>query len=56
MILKEVYTTKPDNNGFGLLSCKEIIEDFHKGKIWYETVPGKGTIFHIQLQRFPSPT
>ncbi len=53
-IFKEVYTSKTDSNGFGLLSCKEIIEDFHKGKIWYETVPEKGSIFHIQLQRFPT--
>lgn len=55
-IFKEVYTSKSESNGFGLLSCKEIIEDFHKGKIWYETVPGKGTIFHFQLQRFPAPS
>jgi len=55
-IFKEVYSSKSDSNGFGLLSCKEIIEDFHKGKIWYETVPGQGTIFHFQLQRFPVPS
>jgi len=48
-LFQEDLTTKPDGNGFGLLSCKEIVEDYHNGRIWFETEPGKGTIFHFTL-------
>jgi signal transduction histidine kinase len=47
--LKETYTTKPDGNGFGLMSCKEIIEDLHQGKIFFESEEGKGTTFHFTI-------
>jgi signal transduction histidine kinase len=48
-LLKETYTTKPDGNGFGLMSCKEIIEDLHQGKIFFESEVGKGTTFHFTI-------
>jgi len=48
-LLKTRYTTKTDGNGFGLLSCKEIIEDFHDGKFWFESEEGKGTTFFFKL-------
>ncbi len=35
-LFKEVMTTKKDGNGLGLLSCKNIIEDSHQGKFWFE--------------------
>jgi signal transduction histidine kinase len=34
--------------GLGLSICKQIIEA-HDGKIWFESEPGKGTTFHVQL-------
>jgi signal transduction histidine kinase len=49
ILLKETYTTKSDGNGFGLMSCKEIIEDFHQGKIFFESEVGKGTTFHFTI-------
>jgi signal transduction histidine kinase len=49
MLLKENYTSKPDGNGFGLMSCKEIIQDHHNGKIGFESELGKGTTFYFTL-------
>lgn len=34
--------------GFGLFLCKEFI-DKNKGRIWAESQPGKGSVFHIVL-------
>jgi len=46
------YTSKGTNGetgtGFGLKLCKELIEK-HGGKIWAESVPGKGSKFLIRL-------
>ncbi|GAA4333707.1 hypothetical protein GCM10023149_40660 [Mucilaginibacter gynuensis] len=36
--------------GLGLSICKQIIEK-HDGKIWFESTPGAGTTFYIQLQK-----
>ena len=49
LLLKESITTKPDGYGFGLMSCREIIEDRHQEKIYFETEEGKGTEFHFTL-------
>ena len=49
VLLNENFTSKPDGNGFGLMSCKEIIEDYHQGKIYFESEEGKGTEFHFTL-------
>ena len=48
-LFKDTLTTKKDGNGFGLLSCKGIIEENHQGKLWFETEQGKGTTFHFTL-------
>jgi signal transduction histidine kinase len=48
-LFKDSVTTKSDGNGFGLLSCKEIIEERHYGRFWYETETGIGTTFHFTL-------
>ncbi len=42
------FTTKSSGTGLGLAMCKGIVEQA-KGKIWFETEQGKGTIFHVEL-------
>jgi two-component system nitrogen regulation sensor histidine kinase NtrY len=42
------FTTKSSGTGLGLAMCKGIIEHA-KGKIWFETVMGQGTTFHVEL-------
>jgi len=49
LLLRENYTSKPDGNGFGLMSCKEIIVDLHDGKIGFDSELGKGTTFYFTL-------
>jgi signal transduction histidine kinase len=48
-LLNTRYTTKPDGNGFGLLSCRNIIEDHHQGKFWFDSEVDQGTAFHFTL-------
>lgn len=45
------FTTKPmgEGTGLGLSLTREIIEDTHRGKIWFETELGKGTTFFIRI-------
>jgi signal transduction histidine kinase len=42
------FTTKSSGTGLGLAMCKGIVEQA-KGKIWFETGKGRGTIFHVEL-------
>ncbi len=49
LLLHENYTSKPDGNGFGLMSCKAIIENCHQGKIGFDSVWGDGTKFWFLL-------
>lgn len=42
------FTTKSSGTGLGLAMCKGIVEQA-KGKIWFETLQGKGTIFYVEL-------
>jgi len=41
-------TNNENSNGLGLIICKSIIEE-HNGKIWAESIEGKGSSFYIQL-------
>ena len=49
LLLNDNYTSKPDGNGFGLMSCKAIIENHHQGKIGFESEWGRGTKFFFRL-------
>ena len=49
-LLKEMKTTKKENGtGFGLYYSNTIIESSFKGKMYFETTEGVGTIFYIEL-------
>jgi len=41
-------TREHGGTGIGLSICKGLIED-HGGKIWAESIPGRGAIFNIKL-------
>ncbi|MFT7588846.1 MAG: signal transduction histidine kinase [Limisphaerales bacterium] len=44
------YSTKKRGWGLGLTLTKRIVEEYHSGKIFVKSsVPGKGTIFRIEL-------
>lgn len=42
------FTTKSSGSGLGLAICKRIIEA-HDGHIYFETRPGEGTDFYVEL-------
>lgn len=45
---KEGAKTVPLGSGLGLYIAKKIIEK-HKGNIWAESIPGRGSSFHLTL-------
>jgi len=50
-IFQAFFTTKDiqSGTGIGLYICKEIVEKGFAGKIGFESVPGKGTIFSVSI-------
>ncbi len=47
-IFRRHFTTKPTGSGIGLHSAREVIEGM-KGAMSFETVPGEGSTFYIDL-------
>ena len=47
------FTTKQKGNGLGLASCKQIIEQKHDGKLFFETKTNQGTTFTFTLPFSP---
>ncbi len=49
-IFEPFFTTKPVGQGTGLgLSISHSIVERHGGRIWFESIPGKGTKFLVRL-------
>lgn len=49
VIFRRLHTQdRFSGSGIGLSLCKKIV-DWHKGRIWAESMPGKGSQFHFTL-------
>lgn len=53
-IFDPFFTTKTPDKGTGLgLSISARIIQEHQGALWFESVPGEGASFHVDLRAFP---
>ena len=48
-IFQPYVTTKPDGTGLGLAIVERILFD-HQGRVWFESQPGFGTTFFLDLR------
>ncbi len=42
------YTTKQHGTGLGLAIVQSVVAD-HRGRVWVDSMPGRGATFHIEL-------
>lgn len=47
-LFEPLYTTKPQGLGMGLVICRSIV-GAHQGRLWAESHPGGGAVFHFEL-------
>jgi signal transduction histidine kinase len=47
-------TTKPNGNGLGLAMARKIVE-LHEGRLTFESQPGRGTTFHLDIPACADP-
>ncbi len=48
-LLRAPVSTRHGGTGLGLLSAREIIEERHGGRLWFEPNPAGGTVFQFTL-------
>lgn len=51
-LFEPFYTTKMEGLGIGLNICRSVVEA-HRGRLWFDTPPDGGTVFHIALPLAP---
>jgi two-component system, NtrC family, nitrogen regulation sensor histidine kinase NtrY len=47
------YTTRQHGTGLGLAIVQSVVAD-HSGRVWVDSMPGRGSTFHIELPRTQS--
>lgn len=47
-IFTPYFTTKSGGTGIGLSLCKNLVEN-NGGRIWFQSTPGRGTVFFVQV-------
>jgi signal transduction histidine kinase/CheY-like chemotaxis protein len=54
--IENVYQKSEAGSGLGLMICKKIVEELHRGHIWVESEAGKGSCFHVTIPTIDPPS